>query len=658
MTSGLAMAEENQEYSFDPVLVTALRRESKELTTPAAVEVLTREKIKETGATNVLEALKFSTGVTIDTYGARGSLYSGMTGGVSIRGMGKDLSALVLLNGIPINWNGKYELQNIPTDSIERIEIVKGAASTLYGSAAMGGVINVITKKSGQSSASVEVGSFGTNRESLSLQAGKFYVSYNRDYTGNMGAMQTTRPGYSTSTTTTTKGKTTTTTTAYAPYYTNFDYESKQTFDFTWAITDAITWNYRHIDDTFQLSKLVASTGGLAGKAWKQDDSLGTMWQQDANDITSLQIRSGSWTHKLYYNGLVRNQANTAPIASLSTNGAKLTASNSRQYMQTYGTDSQSTWKTGFGSYTAGLSWQKDTYSTNVFLGSTTAIPLKQRDLFSFFGQIDHPLSAKTNFILGLRQDIIAQQNNLDNYGQVSPQFQILHKLNRDQSLYLNVGKSFRAPNWTAMFSSSTLTIPNPSLEPDTGWTYEIGWKKIRESDSLKVAVYKLDFSNLHQWVNLGTSTVKNYQSQNAQFRNLGMEVEYARSLKGGWGFSLGAMYGNPEAKTQNAAEWEQSEANLQLNAGLNYRKGKWSGSLAATYVGMRQLLSPIAPATVSSGAIPPSLQANLMLNYDVTKNTQLTLRVENLFNRIDYTNDGGYITPERAFYLKLTQNF
>ena len=96
-----AGAETNQEYSFDPVLVTAMRRESKDLTTPAAVEVLTSEKIKETGASNVLEVLKFSTGVTIDTYGARGSLYSGMTGGVSIRGMGKDLSALVLVTASP-----------------------------------------------------------------------------------------------------------------------------------------------------------------------------------------------------------------------------------------------------------------------------------------------------------------------------------------------------------------------------------------------------------------------------------------------------------------------------------------------------------------------------------------------------------------------------
>ena len=655
LTPGLALAEEKQEYNFDPILITAKRQESTDLKTAASVEVITSEKLRDTGATNALEALKFSSGMTIETYGARGSLSGGMTGGVSIRGMGKDLSALVLVNGIPINLNGKYELQNISTDSIERIEVIKGAASTLYGSSAMGGVINIITKKKGSNSISAEVGSFGTNRETLSLQAGNFYFYTDRSYTGSMGAMQVIKPGYTK--VTTKNGKTTTS--VYAPYYYNFDWESKQTYEFSWALTDAITWNYRHVDDSYQLTKAVGSTGGLAGKTWTEGSKLGSMWQRDANDISSLQIRTGSWLHKIYYNGLVRNQENSGPAASLSSNASKTSESRTEQYMQTYGVDSQSTWKTGFGDYTAGLSWQKDTYVSNVKIGSSQSVPMKQRDLLSFFGQVEHPLSAKTNMTLGLRQDFLLQQNDLENYAPVSPQFQLLHKLDKEQSLYLNVGKSFRAPNWSSMFlSTSGFVVANPSLAPDQGWTYEIGWKKIGKSDSLKLALYKLDFSNLHQWVSItDASNNKVYQSQNAEFRNFGLEIEYARSLKNGWGYTLGAMYGNPEAKEQNA-EWIQSEAKFQLNSGITYKKGKWSGSLMATYVGDRQSLSKVQDSDPDPGAIPPSLQANLTLGYEVSKSTQLSFRVENLFNRIDYTNASGYITPERAYYVKLTQKF
>ena len=318
--------------------------------------------------------------------------------------------------------------------------------------------------------------------------------------------------------------------------------------------------------------------------------------------------------------------------------------------MQNYGVDSQSSWKTGFGTYTAGFSWQKDTYIGNDYGSPASSVPLKERDLLALFGQIDHAFSAKTNAIVGLRLDSILQQNGLSNYNEVSPQMQLLHKINKEQSFYVNVGKSFRAPNWTAMYSSTTITVPNKSLEPDSGWTYELGWKKIGQLDSLKVALYKLDFSNLHKWVKINADT---FQSQNAGFRNLGLEIEYARSLKNGWGYKVGAMFGNPESQEQGKA-WEQSEAKLQINSGLTYKKGNWTGSLMATYVGSRQMDTYNTVAQT----LKPSLQANLTLGYDISKNTNISLRVENLFNRIDYTNASGYITPERSFYLKLTQKF
>lgn len=644
-TPGLATMEEKQEYTFDPVLVTAMRRESKDLTTPAAVEVLTNEKIKATGASNALEVLKFTTGVSIETYGARGSLSGGMTGGVSIRGMGKDLGALIMVNGIPFNLNGKYELQNIPADSIERIEIVKGASSTLYGSAALGGVINIITKSPAKSYSSVEVGSFGTVRENLAVREGNISFLYSNEYTGNMGPMQATKSGKKVGSTYT------------APYYYQFDWERKQTIDFSWDITKNITWNYRHIDNTYELSKLVGETNGLYPAKWTPGDSLGVMRQQDSNDIASLNIKSGSWAHKLYFNGLVRNQANSkGTSAKLSGDKSLLSQSGTRSDMQTYGIDSQSNWKTKFGSYSAGVSWQKDIYSTQVLYGSSQSTPFKQRDIVSLFGQVDHALSAKTNAIVGLRYDAINQeQSGLKNYYQMTPQFQLLHKLSKEQSLYVNVGQSFRAPNWSAMFlSSSNFIVANPDLEPDQGWTYEVGWKKISGDNSLKFAIYQLDFSNLHKWVNIGTSSSVNYQSQNAQFRNIGLELEYSRSLKGGWGYSLGAMYGKPESKSEGA-DWVQSESQLQLNAGINYKKDKWNGNLAVTYVGMRPQFSGSSGYT---GNIPASIQANLSLSYDFSKNTQIALRVENLFNRIDYTNDSAYITPGRAFFLKLTQKF
>lgn len=71
-----------------------------------------------------------------------------MTNKVVIRGVEK--GTLVLVDGVPINQSGRYNLEDIPTDAVEKIEIVRGGGAVLYGSEASGGVINIITKEKKQ----------------------------------------------------------------------------------------------------------------------------------------------------------------------------------------------------------------------------------------------------------------------------------------------------------------------------------------------------------------------------------------------------------------------------------------------------------------------------------------------------------------------------
>ena len=177
-----AMAQERAEYNLDPVVVTAMRGESTDLKTPAYVNVYDQEKLKATGAANLLDALKYTEGITYDGYGAQGHLYSSMTAKAVIRGM--DRGTVVLLDGVPTNLSGYYSLERIPLSNIERVEVVKGASSVLYGTAAMGGVINIITKKKVENSISLEQGSFGVKRQTLSLQADKLSLSLGHSETG------------------------------------------------------------------------------------------------------------------------------------------------------------------------------------------------------------------------------------------------------------------------------------------------------------------------------------------------------------------------------------------------------------------------------------------------------------------------------------------
>jgi len=145
----LAMAAENksgvdQVYQMDEIVVTSTRTERSVLDTPSNISVITSRDLKEMDAKNIAEALKKLPGVYYTNA-------SGLEPKISLRGtrIGMSGGALVLLNGIPINLGkfGYTDFEAIPLEDIERIEVVKGPISALYGGDSARGVINIITKR-------------------------------------------------------------------------------------------------------------------------------------------------------------------------------------------------------------------------------------------------------------------------------------------------------------------------------------------------------------------------------------------------------------------------------------------------------------------------------------------------------------------------------
>lgn len=143
-----AQAEELPVYSFDEVVVTATRTENDVKKVPASTQVITQEDIKRSGATSVRNAL---------------SMYANIFQKSKVRGGGHDIiirgmetkHSLVMVNGRRISneadANGlgnAMSLDRININDVEKIEIVRGPSSALYGSEAMGGVLNIITKPS------------------------------------------------------------------------------------------------------------------------------------------------------------------------------------------------------------------------------------------------------------------------------------------------------------------------------------------------------------------------------------------------------------------------------------------------------------------------------------------------------------------------------
>ena len=154
------------------------------------IYVITGEEMEAQGARTVREAIKFLPGILGD--GTVGTEVNALSGQL-IRGSNTG-QVLILLDGRPINnaGSGGFDLSEFTTNNIQRIEVLPGGGSTLYGSDAIGGVINIITRRPTEkitTEAKVNIGAYGLNQQSIQNSGKKgdisWVVGYNRTQAEN-----------------------------------------------------------------------------------------------------------------------------------------------------------------------------------------------------------------------------------------------------------------------------------------------------------------------------------------------------------------------------------------------------------------------------------------------------------------------------------------
>ncbi|MGH8129393.1 MAG: TonB-dependent receptor domain-containing protein [Steroidobacteraceae bacterium] len=155
-------------HAIEPVVVTATRTENPAAEVLASVELIRGEELLRQPATDLGDALRMIPGVEVARLGGPGQQTS-----LFLRGTESN-HVLVLVDGLRINPGtiGSAAIQNIAPELVERVEIVKGPRSTLYGSDALGGVINVITRRGAANGGSVQAGLGRYDTKSASLTAG------------------------------------------------------------------------------------------------------------------------------------------------------------------------------------------------------------------------------------------------------------------------------------------------------------------------------------------------------------------------------------------------------------------------------------------------------------------------------------------------------
>lgn len=156
--------------AFDDIVVTATRTQLPLWRSPVPVSLIAKGDLDRRGGMTLGDVLERSEPLTLRRYGADAALTT-----MSVRGIAAD-QTVVLLNGIQLNspQNGLVDLSTIPLNGIERIEIARGGASSLYGNHAMGGVVNIITQSARGDQPVVDIlaggGSFGLRRINVQSQ--------------------------------------------------------------------------------------------------------------------------------------------------------------------------------------------------------------------------------------------------------------------------------------------------------------------------------------------------------------------------------------------------------------------------------------------------------------------------------------------------------
>lgn len=179
-SGGFAFAEskeasQEKDVVMDEVIVTATKTPEKRKDIPNSVVVKNKKDIQASGAKSIGELLANEPGIDWQSYGN----YGGAPQEIHIRGM-QGNATQVLVNGINVNSPsyGSADVSKIPLENIERIEVVKGSGSLLYGSGAMGGTVNIITKdpKRDKMNLKVSAGYGSENTYRLAAENGMFVV--------------------------------------------------------------------------------------------------------------------------------------------------------------------------------------------------------------------------------------------------------------------------------------------------------------------------------------------------------------------------------------------------------------------------------------------------------------------------------------------------
>lgn len=614
--------EATEEYVWDTILVTAQRYEKKDLDIGAATDVYTSEQLQNTGARNLQQALAMATGVIYQAKGPGGASLGSMTSKISIRGVEK--GTLLLINGTPANLRGLYNLEDMPLENVERIEVVKGGGSVLYGSEATGGVINIITKKEMPNTVTVGGGNKGQQNYALTTQAGKLGFSYTYDKWGDVGKVSSNL--------------------ATPEMYNAFNGSEKNNITLNYVFDENVDLMYSHNES---VSRFTYTFGkGYDAKYdypyFIDDKARYNRRHDNTKDFVQLNVKQGDLKGNLYYNANSLHSTGMDYYSSTGESDKYPQWKDSKEKNRTYGFDLQNIWQTSGSTLLFGATYQNESYTPEVKESTRY-----ERNNYSLYGQWEAPLREADTFTLSARKSWTGGAAEDKNYHNFSAQGQFVHKLSADASVYASIGQSYVMPTFGQMYSTGgTMVVGDPNLRPQTGIHYEVGWKKNHNNHKWRAALFNYEIED-----NISFSKQSDkYYAVNEDLKNTGIELSADIQGHNGWSYQYGLTYSDPKGrakseKTGVKTYWDRNFGRLQLNGGATYQMDKWTASLSANYLAKRVL----TPSNAHSFETKPYLLTSLHVNYAVDAVSEINLSIDNVLDRqdnVNHTSSAYYTTP------------
>lgn len=615
-----------EEYTLKEILVTTPTRKSEnQKNIIANTTVITEEEIEQAGLSSLAELLQKQSGIEISNLGGPGKVSS-----INIRGTSSTHS-IILLDGMRIgaSTSGMTAIENLPLSQIEKIEIVRGPASSLYGQDGIGGVIQIFTKKGREGFhpyLSIGYGRYQTKQLNAGISGGNKTTSYALNISGtNTDGFSAFVPDSSKASNTQNLDKDkykNRSISSTLSYNLNKDYKidlqyflttGRNMFDNRFA-NFSPDQNYR---DKSKQEVYAMKTTGQINKLWESSIKIGK-----STDLYSAQQHYNMDT--FVYDPDVVDLYETT------------------QYQMTW----QNNIKLNKGSLVMLYDFLQEKIDTTDLYDKTK----RTNNGFVLGYNIEYN---QNTLQTSLRKDLNSQYNN-ETTGNIGYAYQI----NPQWKISSSFGTAFVAPSFNHLYSSvDSWALGNPDLKPEKSKNIEGSIKYQDNSKSFSLTAYQNAIKDFIIYEAIAENSRTNTQNLNeAKIQGV--------TLTGDQSFEHIQLKGSLTAespKNKDTNKYLPRRAKLYGNLGINYYIQEWIFGIEQIGSGSRY------DDKANNNKIEGYTITNLIANFALNEKTTINFRLDNAFDKAyalayegSQSSSTGYIyqTPGRSLYTNLRYDF